>query len=60
MIRKMNVGVRFEGAVVDVGVEMEVDVDGMSRRYEMYNASMHTYVRDGALLSRGKVATFSY
>ena len=33
---------------------------GMPRRDGMYSVSTLTYVRDGTLLSRGAVATFSY
>lgn len=28
MVRRVNVGVGFEEVIVDVGVKMEVDVDG--------------------------------
>jgi hypothetical protein len=28
VVRRVNVGVGFEEVIVDVGVEMEVDVDG--------------------------------
>ena len=32
VVRRLNVGVGFKEAVVDVGVEMEVDVDGDTER----------------------------